>query len=180
MTSTATPPTETTKRCDAKKVKVGDVFSRHSFGTVIYKQGDRLGLRNSDGYEWTIDSNILEQEFSFAEQFDSEEQVSRTRIIELLTENPRTAMTVCFNKKPDPKAIAKELSTGQGELSARAWNKKVSDLVAGEERVMVGHHFGVFDEHRRLHFTESTKGGRLVDPRTINWLIVCRVKYTVK
>jgi hypothetical protein len=177
---TTATPTETTQRCDFRKVKVGNVFSRHSFGTVIAIRGDMLQLRNSEGYEWTIDANILIQEFSFAEQYDEEEKVSRTRIIEVLTENPGTAMTVCFMKKAKPGDVAKELAAGQGSLTQRAWNTKVKDLMEGEERVMVGQHHGTWDEHRRLHFNEATKGNRLVDPRTIRWLICRRTKYTVK
>lgn len=66
MTMTA-QTTETTKRCDAKKVSVGAVFSRHSFGTVIAKNYDgSYQVRNANGFDWSIGANILEQEFSFA------------------------------------------------------------------------------------------------------------------
>ena len=181
VTPATTTPAETTQRCDFRQVKVGCVFSRHSFGTVTNIVGERLMLRNSDGYEWAIDQNILEQEFSFAEQFDNEEEVSRTQVIELLTEHPRTAMTVQFNKKAKHADVAKELKAGKpADMTDRAWSNKVKKLMDGEERTMVGHHFGRFDEHRRLHFTEAGKGGRLVDPRTINSLIVARMRYVVK
>lgn len=172
--------TETTRRCDVKKVKVGSVFSRHSFGKVLGVHGSQIRLRNSNGFEWGIDENILEQEFSFADQFDKEEDVSRTRAIEILTEHSHTAMTVHFNKALDPKAVADALKGGQGTLSDKEWKKRVAEACAGEERVMIGHHSNSFDEHRRLHFVEMDKGGRLVDVRTVNWMIVNRVKYTVK
>ena len=51
---------------------------------------------------------------------------------------------------------------------------------AGEERTMVGKHSGNYDEHRRLHFTASGEGNRLVDIRTLKKIIVNRMKYTVK
>lgn len=174
--------TETTRRCDLAKVKEGHVFSRHSFGKVIaiHRGMNRIELRNSEGLQWTVDGAILEQEFSFAEQSDGVEEVSRTRAIEVVTENPRTAMTINFNKKADPKAVAKELAAGQGSLSAKDWNAKVSTLLDGEERTMIGWHYGVFDDHKRLSFIEDEKGPRLVDPRTINYVICNRVRYNVK
>lgn len=174
--------TETTRRCDLSKVRPGHVFSRHSFGKVIavHPGLNRIELRNTEGLTWTVDGTILEQEFCFAEQHDGVEEVSRTRAIEIVTENPRTAMTINFNKKADPKVVAKELAAGQGALSSKEWNAKVSKLMDGDERTMVGWHYGSFDEHRRLSFIEEEKGPRLVDPRTINWVVVNRVRYNVK
>jgi hypothetical protein len=180
MTSTTTIPTETSKRCEAKKIKVGSVFSRHSFGKVmaIDTHNGMMTIQNSNGDSWSIGAQIMEKEFSFAEQFESEETVSRTRIIELLTDNPRTAMTIQFNKKPDPKKIAKELEGGKTG-TAKDWTAKVKSLLQGDERTMIGYHVCSFDEHRRLRFNETDKGQRLVDPRTLNWMIVDCVKYTV-
>lgn len=177
-------PSETTKRCDASKVKPGAVFSRHSFGTVV--ESTRKGfsgtfrVKNAQGFEWEIGAEILEREFSFADQVEGEEKVSRTRVIEILTENPNTAMTVHFNKAVDPKAVAEQTKGGQGAMSDREWARHVAKLCEGEEREMVGHHSGTWDEHRRLHFVDMGKGPRLVDPRTINWLIVGRMKFVVK
>lgn len=189
MASTTSIPTETTNRCDANKVKVGDVYTRSSFGTItnIVTEYDPITRRNqtmmsilnSNGDVWNIGKEIVALEFSFAEQFDDEETVSRTRMIEIMIENPRTAMTINFNKKPDPKKISKELEAGKNGQTAKVWNAKVKALLQGEERVMVGYHTCGFDEHRRLRFNESGKGQRLVDPRTLNTMIVNRVFYTV-
>lgn len=175
---------EQTKRCDTSKIKVGSTFSRHSFGTVTKFGGNSIYLKNTEGYEWSITADIVEQEFCFADQYDEEEKASRTAVIEVITDNPATAMTICFNKKPDPKAVAKLLKEGQGEDSARAWNKKVKLAIGGAECTLVGYHTGSFDEHRRLRFHKMNADGgtdfRLVDPRTINWIICARKKYIVK
>lgn len=190
MASTSSIPSETRGRCDADKVKVGDTYTRHSVGTikkienVFNRQTQRyetvMMIENSNGDVWTVGKEIIGLEFSIAEQFDEEEAITRTRMIEILTEHPRTAMTVNFNKKPDPKAAAKLLEEGKGKLSSKAWNAKVAEAMAGEERTMVGYHALSFDEHRRLRFQETGKGQRLVDPKTLNWLIVDRVKYVLK
>lgn len=172
---------ETTARCNPNKVKTGSVFSRHSHGVVVAARGERYTLRNEQGFEWEVaGSNILEAEFSFADQYDSNSKESRSRIIEILKEHGHTAMTIIFRKKPDPKEIAKELAKGQGSMSVRAWNTKVKELMQGERRVMQGYHTNKFDEHQRLKFIESGKGPRLVDPRTIEELVVAKQRFEVK
>lgn len=178
--STATT-TETTARCDASKIEVGSTFSRHSHGQVVQRRGDLFTLRNQHGFEWDINgANILEAEFSFADQHDNEVKESRSKINEILQEHAHTAMTIVFNKKPDPKHVAKELSAGKGSETDRNWNAKVKKLIEGEERTMIGYHTSSFDEHQRLKFIEQGKGPRLVDTRTIKMIVVGRTKYTVK
>jgi predicted peptidase len=173
--------TETTHRCDAKKIAIGSVWSRHSYGTVVARTGNRFTLRDESGFEWDIDgANILENQFSFADQFEQEISSSRTEINQVIMENRGIAMTICFKKKAKHTDVAKALAEGQGDMSDRAWSKHVKDLIEGEERVMIGHHSGVVDEHQRLKFIESGKGPRLVDTRTTQWVIVDRTKYVVK
>jgi len=172
---------ESTNRCDAKKIAIGSVWSRHSYGKVTGRTGNRFTLRSEEGLEWDIDgANIMEAQFSFADQHTQEITESRSKINEVIMENRGIAMTVCFKKKTKSNDKAKALKDGQGSLSDRAWNKKVKDLDEGEERVMIGHHSGVLDEHQRLKFTETGVGQRLIDMRTTQWVIVDRTKYIVK
>lgn len=187
MASTTSIPAETTKRCDAAKIKVGDHYSRHSFGKVtkIDNVRDQYGrvvkmmtIQNSNGDDWQINAGIMELEFTFAEQFEEEEKVSRTRLIEIMSEHPRAAMTINFNKKPKVDEVAKALQEGKTG-TAKDWKALVKDQLAGAERTMIGYHVNGYDEHRRLRFNEADVGQRLVDPRTLNWAIIDRVKYTV-
>lgn len=181
------PATPTFKlRCDRNKVQIGSVFSRHSFGSVIGFERDQFGkriakLRNSTGYEWGVGEEILEQEFSFADQYDDEIKLSRTDILKILVENSHTAMTVVWRKKLDPKLVAKTLAAGQGAQSDKDWNKAVEAALEGESRTMIGHHFGSFNEHGRLKFEEhGEEHQKQIDPRTVDALIVGRVRYVVK
>jgi len=181
--ATATKKTEeeTTTRCDAQHIAIGSVWSRHSYGTVVGRVGQRFTLRSDDGFEWDVDGdNIMEAQFSFADQHTQEILESRSSINEIIMANRGIAMTICFKKKPNMKEVAKALKGGQGSLSDRAWNKQVKDLNEGEERIMIGHHSGVVDEHQRLKFIESGKGPRLVDTRTTQWVVVDRTRYVVK
>jgi hypothetical protein len=148
---------------------------------VTGRRGDRFTLRSEDGFEWDVDgANIMEAQFSFADQFTQEIKSSRSEINQIVLENRSIALTICFKKKPKSNDIADLLAVGQGSLSQRAWRKKVKDLQDGEERVMIGHHNGILDEHQRLKFYEAGKGPRLVDTRTTQWVLVDRVKYIVK
>jgi hypothetical protein len=178
---------ETTNRCDHRKIRAGSVFSRHSHGTVVRVDYDPrvrdtvFTLRNETGFEWDIKgANILEAEFSFADQFDNEVKESRTDVNKILAENRSTAMTVVYNKKPDPEHVAKELATGRGSMSEKEFEKKVAALMEGEERTIIGHHTGVFDDHQRLKFYEAGVGPRLVDTRTVKSVTVGRTKHVVK
>ena len=188
MASTTSIPTETATRCDASKLKIGDVFSRHSFGKikeivkqrnpVTYREEILFTVENSNGNSWNIGFDIVELEFSFAEQFEDEEKVSRTRMIEIMLEHPRTAMTLNYNKKPKVDDVAKALTAGKTG-TAKDWKALVKEQLEGAERTMIGYHAMSFDEHRRLRFQDAGTGQRLVDPRTLNWMIVNRIKYTI-
>lgn len=171
---------ETTDRCDIDKVQVGSVWTRHDSGKVIGIRGHKIDLRNDAGDTWEITSSLVERQFSFADQHEQKIAVSRTEMIGILKANVQTAMTVVYRKKPDAKAAAKELAGGQGSMTTRSWNKMVRDLFEGEERTMVGHHYGEMDSHDRLKFREHGKGHRLVDTRTLKKLIVNRIEYVLK
>ena len=171
---------ETTRRCKASDIKEGDIFTRHSFGKVVKRFHDnRFRVKNSEGMEWEIDAGILESEFSFADQHEVTETCSRTRIIEVLRSYPRTAMTVCFRKKLDPETVANQLQDANRSTDP-VWLKAVKKALEGETRIMIGQHTNTFDAHSRLKFTEAGKGFRLIDTRTIEWLVVDQMKYVVK
>jgi hypothetical protein len=171
---------ETTDCCDIDKVQVGSVWTRHDSGEVTKIEGNTIHVKNNKGDVWTLTAPLVSSQFSFADQYEQEVKVSRTEMIGILKLNRQTAMTVVFHKKPDGKAISKELAAGQGEMSDRAWLIKINKLIAGEERTMIGHHYGSMDAHDRLQFREHGKGNRLVDTRTLTELVVNQVRYVIK
>ena len=180
-TDQSSPVGETTKRCDVKKVKVGDTYSRRSFGTVVELKAGSIKVKNNKGDEpWDVGHNIIENEFSFANQHEASAEVTGTDAIKILMAHPYAAMTVCYHKKPDPKATADALKAGQGTETDRAWASKVKKLMEGEEREMIGYHQGSLTPQGHLQFHETGVGLRSVDPRTLNFLVVDRSKYVVK
>lgn len=174
----------TTVKSKAEDIAIGDVFSRFSCGTVIDKTFDTITVKNTEGRSWNISKEIVESEFQFANHSHEEDTCCRTDLINLIKANPRVAMTIEFTKKPDPKAAANVLQDGIGALTERQWNSKVKRAMEGEHRVVRGIYPGSSDEHGRLRFIiigEPTGNGlRLVDPRTINSVIVNNKTYSIK
>lgn len=177
--------TKETQRCRTENIKTGDVFSRHSFGTVVDVDFQSVTVKNTEGWVWTISKDIVENEFHFAEHiFDQGgfTELSRTELIKKIMAVPYMAMTIVYHKKPDMKKAAETLATGQGTISDREWKKTVTACLEGEQRLMKGYHVAEYDEHGRLKFIEvgGNGGFRLVDPRTITSAIFQNVHYQVK
>jgi len=168
---------ETTDLCNIEKIQSGSVWTRHDSGEVVKVEGNDVYLKNNKGDVWTITKTLVASQFNFADQYEQTIELTRTELIILLKENRRTAMTVTFHKKPDGKAISKLLRDGQGSMTDRAWLIHINKILLGEERTMMGHHFGSFDDHERLRFREHGKGSKLVDTRTLTRIIVNQINY---
>lgn len=182
--------------------KNGSYWSRNSYGTVV-DTGKKRGLgvlciENEDGFRWDITKDIVDKEFAFNDQYTDEQKVTRTEIIKVFNNNARVIMTVNFNKKLDDKEFTKKLKDlypNKGKVASRAaYELSIEELVGdhfvGEERTMIGRHYGNADDFGRTRFIDMEQDRdmskvydsrqRLVDPRTINWLIVDGTKYMRK
>lgn len=182
---TTTGPAAPEKRSDIRKVKTGSVFSRHSFGTVRRQSSWECDVENVEGTKWTVRGDLIEKEFSFADQHDIDVSTSRSSVIGVVVARPYTAMTVTFRKKVEPKDVAEVVwgKVGDPAVNEKTFRKVVEDAMAGEVRVMAGYHTGEHDAHGRLKFNEIVDGKaqqRLIDPRTIEEVICHRARYQVK
>ena len=167
-------------------LKPGDKWSRHSYGEVVRGNLRSIEVKNEHGLQWSIDADLFEKEFNVADQFQSVEKVNRTEMVEKITAAARLVMTVHFRKKPEHKTlvdiVTKLLDSDLSRPKPRALSALLKTATAGEERTMVGRHYGVSDEFGRLRFTAMEKNGglRLIDPRTVEWAIIDNVKYELK
>lgn len=189
---------------DITKLKVGAILSETSFFKVTGKTVHAIAVEDDFGNSVNISNDYVENILSSADLFEKEEKMTMTGLAELFIGSPRVAMTVAFikkSKKKTKKAYDAEVST----VIEKVQNARVSevegllkDLIAnpiskeipGELRVMKGRHYGKIDDLGRIHFIdmEVDKGdnpdydarSRQVDPRTIQYLIVNNVKYTLK
>lgn len=178
----------------SKTIKVGSVLSETQFYKVDSVETNRVILLTDGGEKIGVSKQYAETLLDSADDFSSEEKVTRTELVEKFLSSTRVAMTVNFNKKVDEAAVRKDIialypNKGGRLMSESDFTKQVRKIVnlKGEERTMRGRHYGVQDANGRVSFvdmdlpaTDPTSKRRLVDPRTLNWMIVGGVKYVVK
>lgn len=176
-----------------KNLKVNEVLSETQFYIVEKIVGDKVQLLNDNDERIVVDSNYVNTQLSSASQSTKQESVTRTEMAEILMKNARTAITVNYNKQVKPEDIQKELQEAYENSTPKEFSTKMKAAVkrglSGEERTMVGRHYGSVNEFGRLQFVdmeEVRKPGaydnrlKQVDPRTLNWMIVNDTKYTIK
>jgi len=181
------------------KLKPTTKLSETQFYSVEKITGNKVQLRNDLGDVITVDDKYVEACLVSAEEIITEKIMSRTDLTNLFLVSTNVALTVNYNKQVDPKEVKTQLHSlypnkGGKILSEIDYQKKVNSLLStaleGEERTMIGRHYGSKDEFGRVRFidmeltTDPSKDydtrQRLVDTRTINWLILRGVKYKVK
>ena len=167
------------KRLDASALKPGDIMSRVSYMRVVAVDGDSVQVENADGFKWTISKAILEAEAHSSSQYTESIKVNRTELARLLEQDVRdTAFSACFTKLPD--AADQEALLASADLSTPAKRKRVArDLGVGKERVMHGHIVDTHELGRLPVFDLEAHGDRLVDLRTLKWLVFKNKRYTL-
>lgn len=175
-------------------LKVGEVMSESSHYVVKQIDRDVVHLQPDNGDLITVNKGYVEAGFlTSGEQEHSKQTITRTEAAALLLANPYLALTVNYNKLVEAKEVEKEILTAHETSTPRDFSKAVSSALKralkGVERNMVGFHRGKLDDFGRLQFidmkvereeTEYDNRQRLVDPRTINFIILRDVRYTVK
>jgi len=176
------------------KVKVNQILSETQFYKVVKTAGDKVQLVNDNGENIVVTEEYINKCLQSAHDFSKEEKVSKTQLAEIFMANPRVAMTVCFFKQVKEADVTAEIMKSYESSTPKtmeaAIKKAVKRGLEGEERVMVGRHYGASDDFGRVHFVdmEVVKDAskdydtrmRLVDPRTLQYLIVNNVKYNLK
>ena len=148
----------TMKKLDHTKVKTGDLMCLTYFVKVKDVQGGGQFLTVQDlddnNKEINVDGKDLIQKSYSADWHDEETKETRTRIAEILTHSHNRPFTVCFDKADGDERVLRGRLIKPEPLLGRSL---VEDLdVAGDHRE------------------------RLVDHRTIKYLIVDGVKHSVK
>lgn len=182
-----------------KKLTANTKLSETQYYTVDKVQGNKARLINDFGEAIVVDDQYVEKCLISSDQVDLEKTMSRTDLTNLFLASTNTALTVNYNKKVKDEDVKKQLhdlypNKGGKILSEADFKKKVNEtlkgVVEGEERTMVGRHYGSVDEFGRIRFIDMDEKRdpskdydtrqRLVDPRTLNWLILKGIKYKVK
>jgi len=170
-----------------KDLKVGAVLSETTFYKLEKIVGDRAELKTNDGQDVVLDKGYIEGILVSGDQFDKEEKVTRTELAAILLKNSGVVFTANFNKQVKEGDVVKEVMEAYENSTPKTMEAAVKKAVKkgseGEPRTLRGFHYGVQDEYGRIQSYDLDVTGhqlRLIDPRTINWIIARRIKYSVK
>lgn len=141
-------------------VKLEDLQEGHYFSIVQYYQfigieqegykRGALAVNVQNGQQTYVGKEIVELCVDSAAHYTSQEKVNRTRLAELLEQAKDAVFTVYFTKKD------------------------------GTHRTLIGHLLQLEPKMGRSYVYDlENKGTRLVDHRTLEWLIIKGTKYFV-
>ena len=125
----------------------------------------------------------MEYEMHNASVFGTEEKLPLTKVAAKLMEANSTVFTVCFTRKVDEKDVREKLSKCrvQDLKDGTKAGSLAKDLLVGKERTIIGHLAKAEGKMgRSLVIDMETDGFSQVDHRTLKYLVMNNVKYTVK
>lgn len=189
----------------SKNLVPGSILSELSFFVVKEVTKDAVIVSDEHGNDnIKISNGYVDSVLQDSSYFESSEEKTMTDLADLFIASSRIAMTVAFYKK-DVKKTKKVYDAEVKAAIEKVQNAKVSEVegllkslienpisqtIPGELRIMKGRHYGSIDELGRIQFVdmEQVKDPskdydtrlRQVDPRTIQYVIVNKVKYTLK
>lgn len=167
------------------QLRSGDWLSRTSYMKIIDHTQEGFKVTNESGLEWSIASNIVENECQPAFEYKGTQQVSRSELARLLLEETRGAVvSVCFTKQQTPERIVKMLEEADTTSMSTAEKKHfAASLLVGERRYLTGYVLDR-DANGRIKMIDLNVEGknkiRLVDARTLEEATFRGTKYEVK
>jgi hypothetical protein len=181
-------------RTDAAKLQIGEHLSDIQYYKITKINANTITVVNERGFESEIDKDIVQEGMYSASQYEIEKTVTRTEACELLEQAGDQVFTVNFNKQVKEKELRDKLlealKNENGEYLTyqeieKALKKISKDAIEGEERTLVGYLLKVEQRMGRssvidLDIPLNQHRIRLIDHRTLNWLILKNVKYVVK
>lgn len=153
-------------KTNMSKLKKGDYLSRVSFMKVeggSVQQGG-FAVSNEDGFEWTIGSSIIKEE-CYSLQHNETIKTPKTGIAEILMNAKDAIIRVCFDKADGSERVLTGYVIGAEVVLGRT----IAIDIEKPKKIRKGKDGKEFDERQRL-----------VDHRTLKWLIYKNVKYFVK
>ena len=179
------------------ELKVGSILSETSFYIVEEVNSSSVGLKDGNGNSINIGNDYVEAILSSADYFKKEEKKSLTDLTNLFISNSRVALTVAFYKKDVDKKkrdFNKEKADKIAEIKSAPVSKieslltdlienPITKVIPGELRVMKGRHYGKMNDLGRIEFVDMESSStfvKQVDPRTIQYIIVGGIKYSLK
>jgi hypothetical protein len=177
-----------------EELKKGACLSEVQYYRVVKVSGTKIQLKNGLEQDIVVDKEYVQDCLTSADQYTEEVKVTKTEMAKLFLENPNVVFTISFNKQVKPEDVSKEIMGAYEGSTPKtmemAIKKAVKSALNGIERVLVGYHNGIQDDLGRISAIDMNiekdptkdynNALRLVDPRTINYLILRGKKYIVK
>jgi len=175
-------------KCRAEALQEGEWLSGNIYYQIQRAVGTSHSVKDSFGRELSVSDQVLADEMISAAQFDATLAVSRTEMVEKLVAAGACVFTIRFRKQltgADLSAALEQEDDYGSQPAAKRVKVCTQALKAGEMRTLTGY----------LRNTEHTMGRsnvidldvdpsqhreRQVDHRTVEELILKRVKYVLK
>mmetsp|Transcript_3863 Transcript_3863/g.4503 ORF Transcript_3863/g.4503 Transcript_3863/m.4503 type:complete len:234 (-) Transcript_3863:103-804(-) len=165
---------------DTSKLVVGNWFSGTRYYQAVEAKGEQI-LCRSQGTNIDISKDVLEYEMHNSAVFSEVQKISLTQVATLLADANSKCFTVCFTTKVDDKMVAEKLKDVKAKLNAAQARQLAKEVLVGKETELIGRLSRSEGKlGRSLVIDLPSQGYRQVDHRTLRWLIVEGVKYTVK
>lgn len=175
------------KLSNFSEIKVGDYLSETQYYQVTKKTNETISVINERAFEFQISHNIVEEGILSASQFNDERIVIRSELVSILENAKDTVFTVNFHKLPNEKSLLEKLQDVRlADLGDSVKLKKLAkSMNLGEERTLIGHLNHTEPKMGRSSVTDleipiGHHRNRLIDHRTLNWMIINNIKYRVR
>jgi hypothetical protein len=171
-------------RTDFSTLKTGDRLSETQYYEVVSTDTTRMRVRNERGFEFNVSKEIVEEGMFNANQFTETKKISRTAMVDILESTNGHIFTVNFDKKPTDQSVLEVLKSFTiADFGDSAKLSHISEKIArGENRTLTGYMIAPEVKMGRSKVIDLNEdapaNSRLVDHRTLNWLIFKGVKYT--
>ena len=123
----------------------------------------------------------MEYEMNSSQIFESEEKISRTNVVELMTNAGDAVFTVKFHKKVD-ESFVKDVLTSQDDLkNLKALSKQIISGKEVEMQCFLTKSEGKLGRSTCIDLSAPWGTGyRQIDHRSVQFIILKNVKYVVK
>jgi hypothetical protein len=174
-------------KCQPLTLKPNEWLSGTVYYQILSSNGNSQSVVDSYGNKLSVGNSVLGNEMISASQYDTEERVTRSDMVDKLLNAGSCVFTVTFKKQLTGERVQELLEEEKYDGQPPAKKRKLCDKVlkSGETREMVAYLLSTEHNLGRtncidLNLPANSYRVRQVDHRTVESLILRRVKYTLK
>lgn len=160
-------------------------FSSTNYVKIQKIESGKVDVNSFAGGKWGMSLDLI-QKMNSADHYDYEIPMSKGELVEMLESTKDMIFTICFKKKVNQKNVADRIvEEGEDFIGNQKKCKKLAkELLTGEECIIVGRMFNLEPKMGRSMIKDLRVpfgyNLRLVDHRTIQWIIFKNRKFVLK